>query len=165
MSFGCSDGTECHTLRTYFPEAEIVGIEINKKMLNRAIKENNDKNIKFYGEIGEFYGKFDLIFCMSVLCRHPETYSLFDCSSQYSFEDFEFFLKTVIDRLKINGGIVIYNSNFIFSDSKYSENFVALPSCDQHGSGFVIKFDKYNKRLTDQQSYKFCIFFKIPLYL
>ena len=33
MSFGCSTGEECTTLRKYYPEALIVGIEINREHL------------------------------------------------------------------------------------------------------------------------------------
>ena len=46
LSFGCSSGEECQTLSTYFKYSNIIGIDSNEEILNKAINSNNN-NLKF----------------------------------------------------------------------------------------------------------------------
>src|SRR5687767_8594892 len=36
LSFGCSTGEECFTMQSYFPNARITGVDINKSNLRKA---------------------------------------------------------------------------------------------------------------------------------
>jgi len=84
LSFGCSTGEECFSLREYFPAARIIGTDINKSNLKICNNKNFDKNIKFIYSNSENLLKenpYDLIFCMSVLCRWPDTKNIDDISS------------------------------------------------------------------------------------
>ena len=66
MSFGCSTGEECQSLAKYFPDAEIVGVDINASNLYTARRNNKNPNIHFTDEIN-VTGKFDVVFAMMVL--------------------------------------------------------------------------------------------------
>jgi len=160
LSFGCSTGEECQTLRKYFPLAEIIGLDVNENVLKKAIKNNSDKKIKFHSVLNE--NSFDLIFCMSVFCRHINNGECDDpFYTHYTFKQFEKTLKELISTLKHNGAIIIYNSNFRFCDTKFSNLFKSIPTKDNHGSGFVTKFNKENVKLKNQ-IYKDCVFLKYP---
>lgn len=160
MSFGCSTGEECQTLKKYFPQARIVGIDINKKNLLAAVDTNTDTNIIF-DSTADDHEEFDVIFCMSVLCRNPATAEIEDCSRIYRFSYFEEEVGYLLGKLKNDGCIVLYNCNFRFCDTKYAYMFKTVESHDEHKSGFVVKFDKNHKRIEDQR-YDDCVFVRLP---
>jgi len=87
LSFGCSTGEEVFTLKElYYQKSEIHGIDIHKDIINSINNKNTE--LKFYDSI-ESLSKYDIIFCMSVLCRWP----LINCENDYTFDTFE---KTLI---------------------------------------------------------------------
>lgn len=140
MSFGCSTGEECFTLNKYFPQKNIVGVEINESALNVAIKNNSDKNIKFVKSIHES-SNVDIIFAMSVLCNwggENDTSGL-DYNDVYSFDQFNDQLIELDKKLNLGGIFVIYNSNYYFEDSDIFENYI--PINRNFGNEFVTKFD------------------------
>jgi hypothetical protein len=92
---------------------------------------------------------------MSVFCRWTDTENLDDCSSVYSFENFESGLRDVINIIEPGGLLVVYNSNFRVHDSKCFERLEHIDIT--HESGFVKKFGPDNKALVDQ-GYEACIF-------
>lgn len=74
LSYGCSTGEEVLTLRQYFPNATIVGAEINEHSLKICHSHKVDRKIKFIRSIPrhiEKEGPFDIVFCMAVLQRTP----------------------------------------------------------------------------------------------
>jgi chemotaxis methyl-accepting protein methylase len=88
LSFGCSTGEECISLKSYFPESRIVGVDINKSNIRKADKNNFSPGITYILSTPENIadkGKYDLIFCLSVLCRWEETKSVENCEKIYSF--------------------------------------------------------------------------------
>jgi len=157
MSFGCSTGEECKSLRLYFPYSKIIGIDNDIENIKIAKKRISDKNIIFDYSI-ENYDNFDLIFCMSVFCKHPETYNLMNCYDIYRFSFFEIDLYKLISKLNKFGHIIIYNSNFRFCDTIFSPYFNVVESNEEHGSGFVHKFDRNHNRIYEK--YNECIFKK-----
>jgi hypothetical protein len=157
LSFGCSTGEECFSLREYFPLAEIEGVDINEKCLDIARSKNKDNNIIFNSAVTS--NSFDWIFCMSVLCREIPDVKLDDCSRYYRFSQFENELDHLIDRLSPNGGIVIYNSNFKFCDTRFFSSFDVVPTNALYGSGWATKFDLHHLMLENQE-YKDCVFLK-----
>src|SRR3989339_2271176 len=48
LSFGCSTGEECFSLRKYFPNAKIIGVDINEENIIKCRANNTDKKISFY---------------------------------------------------------------------------------------------------------------------
>jgi hypothetical protein len=150
LSYGCSTGEECFTLKDYFPSAKIIGADINLGNIKKAQKKNNSPDIHFIqSENSELInnGSYDIILCLSVLCRWEDTRDVDNCASIYPFSKYE---QTVrfLSSLLVNGGIlVIYNSNFPFEQTKEFKNYEVIPSPTVPDSGFVHKFDSTNNRL------------------
>lgn len=164
LSFGCSYGLECLSLRNYFPLSNIMGYDINSKNIKQAKSNNLDKNISFTDQFKDIdlQNNYNIIFAMSVLCRWPDTQSLTDCSSVYSFDNFDEKLKMLDSLLKIDGYLVVYNSNFRFIDATIASKYISIDTPNQTDSGFVNKFSSKNLLLEDQ-SYSHCVFKKIKL--
>ena len=96
---------------------------------------------------------------MSVLCRWPDSKELIDISKLYPFKKFEEALVFLHSNLKLNGILVLYNCNFLFSDTKLYSKYKALVSPVITESGFVQKFDKNNLKI-ENSTFSECIFIK-----
>lgn len=160
LSFGCSTGEECFSLQGYFPDSAIVGVDINARNIKTAIRRNTSPTIKFLyssPEIISAEGKYDLIFCLSVLCRWEDTKFVDNCEEIYPFSKYEETVEMLAQELTVGGLMVIYNSNFRFEDTKiFASGFEIVPTPQISDSGFVYKFDINNNRLTE--SHKYCIY-------
>ncbi|GIV36633.1 MAG: hypothetical protein KatS3mg032_1012 [Cyclobacteriaceae bacterium] len=149
LSFGCSTGEECFSLAGYFPEASILGVDINRFNLFRARLRNTYPRIQFAYSAPEIIAKhapYDLIFCLSVLCRWEDTKDVTNCASIYPFQKFEQTVTELAGWLKPGGLLVIYNSNFRFEDTAIAASFTTMP-VSLPNSGFVHKFDRNNNRI------------------
>jgi hypothetical protein len=106
LSFGCSVGKECFSLRSYFHKDNIIGYDISTDNINKANSINNDNKIKFYSDWDEVYNKkfYDIVFVMSVLCRWPQTKDKKNCKEIYSFEQFESQLDKIDSIIRGGGG-------------------------------------------------------------
>jgi hypothetical protein len=119
LSFGCSSGEECVTLADYFPNAEIVGAEINPVILLKAMKRRS-KRIRFVyasDRILRRLGGFDAVFCMAVLRS----------AGHYPFEIYEeraLFLETLV---RPGGLLVIHNSPYRFGDTARKDSYETVP--------------------------------------
>jgi chemotaxis methyl-accepting protein methylase len=163
LSFGCSTGEECFSLKKYFPGASIIGVDINRQNLKKAASKNIFKDVKFLNSTEENIkteGNYDLIFCLSVLCRWEDTKYVDNCEKLYSFKKFESTLLMLTDNLLPNGLLVIYNSNFRFEDTSvfFKSDFEIVPTPTVNDSGFVYKFDTDHNRITEPHGH--CIYRK-----
>jgi hypothetical protein len=161
LSYGCSTGEECFTLNEYFPGATIIGADISRLNLARAAWRNRQPNIGFIYSSDEnlrAHAPYHLIFCMSVLCRWEDTKDLDDCGHIYPFDKFHATVTELASLLAEGGILVIYNSNFRFEDTDIFSNFEIIPA-PVTNSGFVHKFDRNNKRLTEV--HRNCLYRKI----
>lgn len=161
LSFGCSDGAEVFSLKDlYFPTSEIHGVDISKDIIEVCKSKNNDPSIKFShtNEIYKSQKAYNLIFCMSVFCRWPQTSEINDCSSKYPFKMFQDQLIDVDKHLLPKGLLVIYNANFCFSELDIYPQFTPLTDKRINESGFVHKFNSKNQKI--DFNYKDCIFIK-----
>ena len=161
LSFGCSYGLECKSLRRYFPSAYIVGYDIFKENIDIAAEKIDDVNIKFTSEWENVKREkhFDIIFAMSVLCRTPHSINKKNISKIYPFVKFEEQI-TEIDSIIRKGGLfVLYNTNFLFTDTAVSAKYKTLSIPNFNDSGCIPKFDKNNKLLANQE-YQYSIFKK-----
>lgn len=138
LSFGCSSGEECFSLRNYFPNAHIFGVDIDQKVLDIARTKNTDNSISFTDSIDQI-PKVDAIFAMSVFCRHPETSEL-DYNHIYNFSNFNTAMSLLDASLNSHGLLVIYNSNYLFLDTDVAVNYI--PVVSDLREEFVRKFDK-----------------------
>jgi SAM-dependent methyltransferase len=153
LSYGCSTGEECFSLRGYLPEASIVGADVRRAARAQASARNHDPAIRFIpareSDLAS-NGPYDAIFAMSVLCRYPATLGRRSCSRIYPFKRFEA-AATTLDRVLRPGGLlVIYNANFRFTDTSAARRYESLPVPGLDDSGFVDLFSSSNQRLEDQ---------------
>ena len=47
LSFGCSTGEECFTMKSYFPDSKIIGVDINRGNLRKATSRSTGNDIQF----------------------------------------------------------------------------------------------------------------------
>lgn len=131
LSFGCSTGEEVFTLRRYFPESEIVGVDVNRRSLREARRRNTDPRIAiepYSRRRMARLGTFDLILCLAVFqktrLRRPE---ISDSSRDYPFARFDAELQTLDGALAPAGLLVIYLTNFHFADASVAAGYRPLP--------------------------------------
>ena len=162
LSFGCSSGEETASLCEYFADATVIGADISDAVLRKAAKRCHGLPGVSFVNTGitplTELEPFDLIFAMSVLCRHKETKAAQNCSAIYPFRNFESTCQDLADRLRPGGLLVIYNANYRFTDTAAARNFTALEIPAVVDAGFVARFDPSGDRLEDD--YRYCVFRK-----
>ncbi|PLR68702.1 class I SAM-dependent methyltransferase [Bacillus sp. UMB0893] len=137
LSYGCSTGEEVLTLRRYFPNAHIIGADINKHNLAICRKLPVDEKITFiYSTISEIqkYGDFDAIFCMAVLQRKPHYIAEKGISSLkkiYPFEKFERQIMELDNLINPQGLLVVHFTQYSLWDSTLASRYEALGNHNQ----------------------------------
>lgn len=136
LSFGCATGEEVFSLRRYFPEANIAGLDINP--LNIAVcrfrrLKAGDKKMTFAvagSTEGEASASYDAIFAMAVF-RHgdlnispppPES------GHRIRFAAFEQSVADLARALKPGGLLVIQHAMFRFGDTHTAKEFETVYS-------------------------------------
>lgn len=151
LSFGCSSGEETRTLRDlYFPQSEIHGFDIDPNLILENI-QRNDAGIKYFSEMSQLDTDYDLIFCMSVLCRWPED------QEAYKFEMFQRTLLNIDARLKVGGRLVIYNPQYLLNETFLRHNYCEINFSGLE-NGFVRMFHRDGRQKQDMASG--CVFVK-----
>lgn len=131
LSFGCSTGEEVFSLRSYFAQAALVGLDINPHNIavcRRRQRKQGDSNMTFAmtdAMAGESEAAYDAIFAMAVF-RHgllnssppPAT-----CEPRLHFADFERTVAEFARVLRPGGLLVIRNAMFRFCDTETAQNF------------------------------------------
>ena len=131
LSFGCSTGEEAISLRQYFPNAEIVGVDISEWNLKQARQKVEDPRIRFLFSDADTLadnGPYDAIFCMAVLLRiahHMEPAA--SSAETYPISQFEAQLRILDEHLNPGGLLVIYHTNYHFRDTALASGYDALP--------------------------------------
>lgn len=153
LSFGCSTGEEVLTLRHYFPDATIIGAEINKYSLEICRKRKLDDKMIFIESTTDGiarYGPYDAVFCMAVFQRTPESIAekrITDLSKIYPFHKFEKQVCELDQYIKKNGLIVVHFSQYDFKDTKVASKYRTYGDYNQDHYGPYI-FDKNSKLIT-----------------
>jgi len=151
LSFGCSTGEEVKTLNEkYFSNSLIDGYDLCDTFIEKLNTENKNDKLKYYSNSTKLQ-KYDLIFCMSVLCIWPSN------PEQYKFSLFEETLNDIDKLLNTGGYLCIYNSRYIFSDTELSKNYEPV-NTNYKETGFVTK---YYKDLSFIKPYPFYLFKKM----
>lgn len=161
LSYGCSTGEECVTLKSYFPKSRIIGVDINKSNIKKANLRNTHSDVKFILSTEEnisLGGKYHLIFCLSVLCRWDDTKFVTNCAAIYPFKKFQETLIQLSNNLLPGGFLIIYNSNFRLEDTVLVGSFEIRTTPSVPDSGFVYKFDSQNNRL--KEAHANCVYQK-----
>jgi hypothetical protein len=153
LSFGCSDGSEILSLRSYFPEALIFGCDVNEGALRSASEALfMDEALLFRSSPEEIlrHGPFDVVFAMSVLCRFPDSmkHDLVDLTPVYSHESFRRGVQLLSETLRDDGILCLYNTNYSFSQLDLAKGFRVVSSPLIASNGFVDHFDENGGRVT-----------------
>jgi SAM-dependent methyltransferase len=132
LSFGCASGEEVFTLRTYFPNATIRGLDINPRNIARCqarLSRNPDAGLDF-AEAGsaaaEPTAAYDAIFAMAVF-RHGDLKRTHQrCDPLIHFAAFEESLTQLARCLRPGGLLVLRHANFRFDDTALASQFECL---------------------------------------
>ncbi|MDE2425621.1 MAG: methyltransferase domain-containing protein [Elusimicrobia bacterium] len=101
LSFGCSTGEETFAIAKRFPNAEIIGIDIDHYNISDARLKNKNPNIFFHDEIGGT-GTYDLVFVLMVL---------FSMENPINKQDWYNTLKLIHNHINPGGVLIIYTSD------------------------------------------------------
>ncbi len=133
LSFGCSTGEEVFTLRRYFAESRITGVDISPQRIRqcrrRARRLRADPGIRFaVAASAEGFApqSFDAIFANSVL-RHGDLAAAPPrCDHRIRFVDFERVVSGLARCVKPGGLLMVRHANFRFSDVAAAKDFTTL---------------------------------------
>lgn len=161
LSFGCATGEEVFSLRKYFPNATIKGLDINRHNISvckQRLARNPDPKISFEladSVKSEAPAMYDAIFCMAVF-RHGNLADkrFVRCDSLIRFADFCRIVEEIAQRLNPGGLLTIIHANFRFRDTPTAAKFelaCRMNLSRPDGAGTPI-FDSNNQR-TDQFNY------------
>ena len=170
LSFGCATGEEVFTLRGYFPQAVIKGIDINPANIATAearLARAPDPGLGFAcgaSAADEPAEAYDMILCLAVLRdgrlggRVPPR-----CDHRIRFADFERMVAEFAAALKPGGLLAIRFSNFRFGDTASAPAFrtvLSLPLSETAARDTPL-YDRDN-RLIAGAVYEDCVFIKRP---
>jgi len=154
LSFGCSSGEECLTLKELFPEAKVSGTDVLPDMVEKATEfcaHEKDINILPYPHFWQTNDQFDLVSCMSVLLelqyqflRKPHWHAMIDnpekklsayqiviekLKVKFPFSEFERVVTLLDSYVKPGGILVIHNANYRFLETKVGASYdpICLP--------------------------------------
>jgi hypothetical protein len=115
LSFGCSTGAELIAIRRRFPQAHIVGVEINPRSRRLARRRVAGDARTIVISPAYLEGPFDIIFALAVLQRLPHQVAetqLEDISSVYPFRRFEAEIERLVNRLRPGGLLCVFHAHF-----------------------------------------------------
>ena len=120
LSFGCSTGEELVSLRRRFPEAAIVGAEINPRSRRLARKRlAHDHQVTVVRPSG-IMGSFDVVFALAVLQREPHRVAeteLANIAAHYPFTNFDAAVAQLVGLLRPSGLLCVMHAHYRVEDS------------------------------------------------
>lgn len=97
-----------------FKNCILKSISQDKQAIRRGIKADINER------------RFNMVTAMTVLCRHPDTVGLKDCSSIYPFAQFDSMAGYLDSLVQKNGLLCIFNANYAFEDSSVAGKYIRL---------------------------------------
>ncbi len=124
LSFGCSTGEEIFSLRQYFPQAHLVGVDINRRNIKIARRSPHKDAQMDFDDHAPTDAQYDAIFCMAVLQRTenrlPDTT---DSSRIYPFHRFDAQVASLDVQLKVGGLFVMDHADYRFEDTRVAAKY------------------------------------------
>jgi hypothetical protein len=130
LSFGCSSGEELEALRRRFPQAEIVGAEINPRLRRAAAERMAGDGRASVIRPDAIEGSFDIVFALAVLQRLPDQVAklgITDLSGSYPFERFDAEVARLAARIAPGGLLCVMNAHYRVEDSNVVSLFKPVP--------------------------------------
>jgi SAM-dependent methyltransferase len=168
LSFGCSRGDEVFSLRKYFPNAALKGIDVNPRNIAqclarvRAEKTSNMSFANVASTTGEPAGSYDAIFCLAVLVSGDLSTSGAQRSDPvFHFEQFDQQVADFARCLKPGGLLVLHTTNFRFCDTSVAGDFAVVLEADPAHLAPDVLFDRDNRLMPgERQRYRAVAFQK-----
>lgn len=152
LSFGCSTGEELSSLRKRFPDAMIIGAEINGRSRRIAAEKLiHDKGIALVPP-SAIDGDFDAIFALAVFQREPHKIAEMDVenlSDFYPFERFDRTLSELVGHLRPGGILCVANAHYRVEDSSVAG---LLRTVEGVPESLGLLFDAGGKRLIGKRA-------------
>jgi SAM-dependent methyltransferase len=129
LSFGCSTGEECATLKMYFPQATVVGADVNPVSLCKARWRYGNDSVSFAyaSDLGlKLRAPFDAIFCLTVL-RDTRLDAEASIRETYPFDRFDERVALLHSLLVPGGLLVFYGNMYRFSDTSVAKEYESVP--------------------------------------
>ncbi len=129
LSFGCSTGEECVTLKKYFPSAAVVGADINPLNLISAYRRFWSNGVRFIYASDRHLRQaapFDVIFCMAVLRVPRDIQARGQLAREYPFELYNGRVDLLDLLLSVNGLLVIHKAIYRFCDSRVASKYLPI---------------------------------------
>lgn len=150
LSFGCSTGEEILSLRSYLPDAQLAGIELNGHRLKTARQRIADPSVRLWqaGSIAETgAGEFDAVTCLSVLHRRETIHNWpADPTPYMSFATFEAAILDFDAHLRPGGVLLLDHLSFRFSDTAVAGRYTPIRVPNAHADDAPLKrYDRNNK--------------------
>jgi Methyltransferase domain len=138
LSFGCSLGDELVTLRYIFPDADILGCEIDPMALEIAQKTVGHLATVFESDASSILerGPFDLIVCSAVLCLNPPK----KIRAKFPSARFDELLALLDAALSPSGLLCITNASYRFQNAPVFSSYDPIRSDIVSSTGFVDVF-------------------------
>ena len=167
LSYGCSDGSEVRSLRRWFPQATIVGLDPNGRMIQlaRAYQAiHPDPHVRFIEAdsplaLGDM--RFDAILAMAVF-RHGDLERLQppDCAQILPFRRFAETVTLLDQCLKPGGWLSIWNAHFRFSDTALAGSYDARSLTSTREDPLTLLYGADDRRIAGA-SYSDAVFRKL----
>ena len=141
LSYGCSTGEECFSLRKYFPDDDIYGCDSDQEVLAITRRRSEGDRMVFFESSPAAinrYGPFDIIFSFSSLCFYPEA-NVKRRKNPFSYGQFRKHVETLDANLKPNGILILYNTNYNFLSLETSYQYDAILPDTVFENGYVNK--------------------------
>ncbi|MBL4702491.1 MAG: class I SAM-dependent methyltransferase [Phycisphaeraceae bacterium] len=154
LSFGCSTGEEVLTLGQYFPQAQIVGVDINPWNIKTAQQRCDQPRMSIYhtdDPAWQMQDGYDAIFCLAVLQRtENRTQNPQSSGEIYPFSRFDHQLTQLDSYLKQEGLMTLDEADYRFEDATVAEHYQPL-AWDKPVLKNRDMFDASNQKLSEQQ--------------
>lgn len=155
LSFGCSTGEEVSSIRSYLPNAQIYGVDINNYCLKKCQKKvSHNKNFFYHSQSNEFktLNNLDAIFCLAVF-QHPKNRNTpSQYSIHYKFSMFEDQLYDLNLKLKPGGLLFIDNCDFNFLETTLSKEYTVLDVANNQFKRLRPLFNNVNKKIANENN-------------
>ena len=155
LSFGCSTGEEVESLKSVFPKAQIIGVDINDWCIRQCKKRINENHIAFYPRFDKKFiedSEYDMIFCMAVLQRTANRVNSDNSISAYPFSQFENEILFLDKKLKKGGLFFIDHADFSFSDVSCFDKYIPHASEKSKIIQERPQYNRHNLKIAEEQN-------------
>jgi len=120
-----NDGNECETLRRYFPDARIDGLDFDSGLVKKHAVDNDDPLTRYFDDAStlttEGHESYDAVLAMGSLCSHKmqsetDKWNEVPFTEHLPYENFTSTMKLLDSLVRPGGYLVIYNANYPFSE-------------------------------------------------